>query len=103
MEEKKENDIAISKKKSLFKNHKSSSSSSIFLDTTIASPEVKNMIKAVSIMLFTQLSEDKTLTKKSQKKVIYTIFQKKNTLKNTLNISIGRKLRTSKKSPPSMK
>ena len=31
------------------------------------------MIKAVSIMLYTQLSEDKTLTKKFLKKVIYVI------------------------------
>ena len=78
MEEKKENVIAISKKKSLFKSHKSSSSSSIFLDTTIASPEVKNMIKAVSIMLFTQLSEDKTLTKKiSEKSDLYYFSEEK--------------------------
>ncbi len=78
MEEKKENDITINKKKSLFKNQKSSSSSSIFLDTTIASPEVKNMIKAVSIMLFTQLSEDKTLTKKiSEKSDLYYFSEEK--------------------------
>ena len=78
MEEKKENDITINKKKSLFKSQKSSSSSSIFLDTTIASPEVKNMIKAVSIMLFTQLSEDKTLTKKiSEKSDLYYFSEEK--------------------------
>ena len=78
MEEKKENDITINKKKSLFKNQKSSSSSSIFLDTTIASPEVKNMIKAVSIMLFTQLSVDKTLTKKiSEKSDLYYFSEEK--------------------------
>jgi hypothetical protein len=78
MEEKKENDIVISKKKSSLKNQKSSSSSSIFLDTTIASPEVKNMIKAVSIMLFTQLSEDKTLTKKiSEKSDLYYFSEEK--------------------------
>jgi len=78
MEEKKENDLTITKKKCMFKIHKSSSTSSIFLDTTIASPEVKNMIKAVSIMLFTQLSEDKTLTKKiSEKSDLYYFSEEK--------------------------
>ena len=70
MEEKKEKDLKITQK--------SSSTSSIFLDTTIATPDVKNIIKAVSIMLFTHLTEDKTLTKKYLKKVVYIIFLKKN-------------------------
>ena len=56
MEEKKENDLKLSIKRSNFRNQKSSSSSSIFLDTTITTPEVKNMIKAVSIMIYTQLT-----------------------------------------------
>ena len=78
MEEKKENGLKISMKRAQFKNHKSSSSSSIFLDTTIASPEVKNMIKAVSIMLFTQLTEDKALTKKiSEKSDLYYFSEEK--------------------------
>jgi hypothetical protein len=78
MEEKKENDLKISIKRTQFKNHKSCSSSSIFLDTTIASPDVKNMIKAVSIMLFTQLTEDKTLTKKiSEKSDLYYFSEEK--------------------------
>jgi hypothetical protein len=78
MEEKKENDSKISKKRAQFKIHKSSSTSSIFLDTTIATPEVKNMIKAVAIMLYTQLSEDKTLTKKiSEKSDLYYFSEEK--------------------------
>ena len=78
MEEKKENVPKISKKRAQFKLHKSSSTSSIFLDTTIATPEVKNMIKAVAIMLYTQLSEDKTLTKKiSEKSDLYYFSEEK--------------------------
>ena len=52
-----------------FHNFKSSSTSNIFLDTTISSPNVKNMIKAVSTILQSQLNEDmnlgKTISKKS--------------------------------------
>ena len=78
MEEKKENDLKITIKRSNFKTQKSSSTSSIFLDTTIASPDVKNMIKAVSIMIFTQLTEDKTLTKKiSEKSDLYYFSEEK--------------------------
>jgi hypothetical protein len=78
MEEKKENVPKISKKRAQFRIHKSSSTSSIFLDTTIATPEVKNMIKAVAIMLYTQLSEDKTLTKKiSEKSDLYYFSEEK--------------------------
>ena len=78
MEEKKENDSKISKKRAQFKNHKSSSTSSIFLDTTMSNPEVKNMIKAVAIMLYTQISEDKTLTKKiSEKSDLYYFSEEK--------------------------
>ena len=78
MEEKKENDLKISVKRCHFKNYRSSSSSSIFLDTTIATPEVKNIIKAVSIMIFTQLTEDKTLTKKiSEKSDLYYFSEEK--------------------------
>ena len=48
---------------------KSSSTSNIFLDTTISSLNVKNMIKAVSTILQSQLNEDmnlgKTISKKS--------------------------------------
>jgi hypothetical protein len=78
MEEKKENVPKISKKRAQFRIHKSSSTSSIFLDTTIATPEVKNMIKAVAIMLYTQLSEDKTLTKKiSEKSELYYFSEEK--------------------------
>ena len=78
MEEKKDNDSKISKKRAQFKSHKSSSTSSIFLDTTMSNPEVKNMIKAVAIMLYTQLSEDKTLTKKiSEKSDLYYFSEEK--------------------------
>ncbi len=52
-----------------YHNFKSSSTSNIFLDTTISSPNVKNMIKAVSTILQSQLNEDlnlgKTISKKS--------------------------------------
>ena len=78
MEEKKENDLKLSIKRSNFRNQKSSSTSSIFLDTTITTPEVKNMIKEVSIMIYTQLTEDKTLTKKiSEKSDLYFFSEEK--------------------------
>ena len=78
MEEKKESDLKLSIKRSNFRNQKSSSTSSIFLDTTITTPEVKNMIKAVSIMIYTQLTEDKTLTKKiSEKSDLYYFSEEK--------------------------
>ena len=78
MEEKKENDLKLSIKRSNFRNQKSSSTSSIFLDTTITTPEVKNMIKAVSIMIYTQLTEDKALTKKiSEKSDLYYFSEEK--------------------------
>ena len=48
---------------------KSSSTSNIFLDSTISSPNVKKMIKAVATILQSQLNEDmnlgKTISKKS--------------------------------------
>ena len=66
------------KKRAKFKSNKSSSSSSIFLGNTMASLEVKQMIKAVSIMLYTQLSEDKTLKKKiSEKSDLYYFSEEK--------------------------
>jgi hypothetical protein len=44
----------------------------------MSNPEVKNMIKAVAIMLYTQLSEDKTLTKKiSEKSDLYYFSEEK--------------------------
>lgn len=49
------------------KKSRSSSTSSIFLDTTVSSPDVKNMIKAVAIILQTQLSEDTNLGKNISK------------------------------------
>ncbi len=52
-----------------YHNFKSSSTSNIFLDSTISSPNVKNIIKSVSIILQSQLNEDmnlgKTISKKS--------------------------------------
>ena len=52
-----------------YHNFKSSSTSNIFLDSTITSPNVKNIIKSVSIILQSQLNEDmnlgKTISKKS--------------------------------------
>ena len=52
-----------------YHDFKSSSTSNIFLDTTISSLNVKNMIKAVSTILQSQLNEDmnlgKTISKKS--------------------------------------
>ena len=56
---KEKNDI----KRAKFREKKSSSSSSIFLDTTITTPTVKNIIKAVAILLKTQLNEDSTMVK----------------------------------------
>ena len=53
----------ISIKRAKFRERKSSSSSSIFLDTTISTPNVKNIIKAVAILLKTQLNEDSTMVK----------------------------------------
>ena len=50
-------------KRAKFREKRSSSSSSIFLDTTISTPIVKNIIKAVAILLKTQLNEDSTMTK----------------------------------------
>ena len=52
-----------------YHDFKCSSTSNIFLDTTISSPNVKNMIKAVATILQSQLNEDmnlgKTISKKS--------------------------------------
>ena len=65
-EESQKNDSAKEKyaqKRAKFRENKSSSSSSIFLDTTISTPEVKDIIKAVAILLKTQLNEDSTMTK----------------------------------------
>ena len=53
----------INIKRAKFRERKSSSSSSIFLDTTISTPNVKNIIKAVAILLKTQLNEDSTMVK----------------------------------------
>ena len=49
----KEIDKKSALKRASFRENKSSSTSSIFLDTTISSPTVKNMIKAVAILLKT--------------------------------------------------
>ena len=55
--------------KAEYHEFKSSSTSNIFLDSTISSPNVKNMIKAVATILQSQLNEDmnlgKTISKKS--------------------------------------
>lgn len=62
---------SIKRKKSKAQYHefKSSSTSNIFLSSTISSPNVKNMIKAVTTILQSQLNEDmnlgKTISKKS--------------------------------------
>jgi hypothetical protein len=52
-----------------YHDFKCSSTSNIFLETTISSPNVKNMIKAVATILQSQLNEDmnlgKTISKKS--------------------------------------
>ena len=67
--EEKENNLKSDKKekesikRAKFHERRSSSSSSIFLDTTMSSPNVKNTIKAVAILLKTQLNEDCTITK----------------------------------------
>lgn len=67
MEEKqKENQLKDKKesiKRAKFRKKKSSSSSSIFLDTTMLSPSSKDMIKAVAILLKTQINEDNTMIK----------------------------------------
>ena len=61
----------IKRAESKAKDHefKSSSTSNIFLNSTISSPNVKNMIKAVATILQSQLNEDmnlgKTISKKS--------------------------------------
>ena len=55
--------------KAQYHEFKSSSTSNIFLNSTISSPNVKNMIKAVATILQSQLNEDmnlgKTISKKS--------------------------------------
>ena len=55
--------------KAEYHTFKSSSTSNIFLDSTISSPNVKKMIKAVATILQSQLNEDmnlgKTISKKS--------------------------------------
>jgi len=55
--------------KAKYHEFKSSSTSNIFLNSTISSPNVKNMIKAVATILQSQLNEDmnlgKTISKKS--------------------------------------
>lgn len=59
-------------KRLAFREYRSSSTSSIFLDTTMNSPNVKNLIKAVSTILFTQLMEDLNLGKQiNQKSDLY--------------------------------
>ena len=74
----KENDSKISLKRAAFRENKSSSSSSLFLDTTISSPTVKNMIKAVAILLKTQLNEDNTMTKRiSEESDLYYFSEEK--------------------------
>lgn len=72
------NDSKISLKRAAFRENKSSSSSSLFLDTTISSPTVKNMIKAVAILLKTQLNEDNTMTKRiSEESDLYYFSEEK--------------------------
>ena len=67
MEEKQKENQSKDKKESIkrakFRKKKSSSSSSIFLDTTMLSPSSKDMIKAVAILLKTQINEDNTMIK----------------------------------------
>ena len=65
-------------KRLAFRENKSSSSSSLFLDTTISSPTVKNMIRAVAILLKTQLNEDNTMTKRiSEESDLYYFSEEK--------------------------
>ena len=72
--QKEKNDI----KRAKFREKKSSSSSSIFLDTTITTPNVKNIIKAVAILLKTQLNEDSTMVKKiSEESDLYFFSEEK--------------------------
>jgi len=69
---------STSQKRLKFRENKSSSTSSIFLDTTISTPNVKNMIKAVSILLKTQLNEDNTMTKRiSEESDLYYFSEEK--------------------------
>ena len=79
--------------KAEYHEFKSSSTSNIFLDSTISSPNVKNMIKAVATILQSQLNEDMNLGKTISKKVIYIFFQKKNILMNFHNILINKELK----------
>ncbi len=51
-----------------YHDFKCSSTSNIFLETTISSPNVKNMIKAVATILQSQLNEDMNLGKVISKK-----------------------------------
>ena len=77
-EKEKEKEAKISLKRIAFRENKSSSSSSLFLDTTISSLTVKNMIKAVAILLKTQLNEDNTMTKRiSEESDLYYFSEEK--------------------------
>ena len=76
MKDKDNNKASI--KRAAFRENKSSSSSSIFLDTTILTPTVKNMIKAVAILLKTQLNEDNAMTKRiSEESDLYYFSEEK--------------------------
>ena len=65
----KQPNIKRAESKAKYHEFKSSSTSNIFLNSTISSPNVKNMIKAVATILQSQLNEDmnlgKTISKKS--------------------------------------
>jgi hypothetical protein len=54
-------------KQAQFRENKSSSSSSIFLDTTVSTPNIKHMINAVATIIETQLKEDMNLGKNISK------------------------------------
>lgn len=68
----------VQKPKQPLREFKSSSTSSIFLDTTISKPNVKSMIKAVATILQSQLNEDMNLGKQiSPKSDLYYFSEEK--------------------------
>lgn len=68
----------IQKVKIIQRDFKSSSTSNIFLDTTITKPNVKQMIKAVATILQSQLNEDMNLGKQiSPKSDLYYFSEDK--------------------------
>ena len=85
-------------KRAKFREKRSSSSSSIFLDTTISTPIVKNIIKAVAILLKTQLNEDSTMTKTISKESDLYYFSEEKYIDDFPQYFDAQKRKTSTKS-----